>query len=208
MMSKSQTIGSIMLELVGVSDTNLNLMRTIAQMLNRRNSGADACASRLNQALHAAPATSATKTITVKHSSAFDPAEFIDESWSYTKARDPRSAALGLHIDYSNVELSTSWLQGQLSVGGEIRHRRILESLSYIPLNCDHFLYFWRNKEKIPEVWKNTSKRIYFDADTLQQLQTCQYVLCLYWNGGEFCWNLSPKKGAWGADRPSAVLAS
>lgn len=137
----------------------------------------------------------------------FDPATFIGKGWSYDVARDSRSAALGLFDDYGRVVLSTKWLEGRSSVGGEERRSRILKDKSATPLNCDHFLDLWNNKEKIPESWKKVGV-ITFDGDVLRNPHGRRCVLCLYWGGGRWRWRYRWLDDGWGASRPSAVLAS
>jgi hypothetical protein len=140
--------------------------------------------------------------------SVFDPVAFIGEGWSFAEARNPRSAALGLLDDYSKVKLTTDWLEGKLSVGGETRRTRIIADTASTPLNADHFLYLWKNKEKIPEEWKNVKGVITFDGDVLRGPGGHRYVLCLFWRNDWWCWGYSWLDFDWSADYPSVVLAS
>jgi hypothetical protein len=139
--------------------------------------------------------------------SSFSPATFIGKDWSYDAARDPRSAALGLLDDYNKVALSTKWLEGQKSVSGEVRRRRILADTSSIPLHCDHFLDLWNNQEKIPESWKTVGV-ITFDGDVLRGPDGDRCVLYLCWLGGEWDWRYGWLDGDQGVGCPSAGLAS
>ncbi len=141
--------------------------------------------------------------------SSFNPATFIGKGWSYYEARDPRSASLVLIDDYSQVKMSTNWLAGKTSVDGETRRRRILEDQSSIPLNCDHFLYLWNNKKKIPKSWEKVGA-VTFDGDVLRHSDgpSRRYVLYLYWIDGRWFWSASWLDNGWDDYSPSAVLAS
>lgn len=133
---------------------------------------------------------------------------FVKKGLSFAEARNPRSAALGLLDDYSKVKLSTDWLEGQPHVDGETRRTRIFADTASTPLNTDHFLDLWNNKDKIPEEWKKVKGVITFDGDVLLSPNSDRYVLFLYWDGGEWCWNCSWLGSEWNASPPSAVLAS
>lgn len=137
-----------------------------------------------------------------------NPVTFIGKGWSYAEPRDSRSAALGLLPDYSKVKLSTDWLNGKSSVGGETRRTHILADTHHTSLNADHFLDLWNNKGKIPEEWKKVKGVITFDGDVLRNPRGYRYVLCLYWDGGGWRWICSWRDGSWDAYFPSAVLAS
>lgn len=143
-----------------------------------------------------------------KQKSVFDPVAFIGEGWSFAEARNPRSAALGLLGDYSKVKLSTDWLEGKSSIDGETRRTRITADTASTPLNADHFLDLWNNKEKIPEEWKKVKGVVTFDGDVLRSASGDRFVLCLYWHGGEWRWSCSWLGREWSANDPSAVLAS
>lgn len=138
----------------------------------------------------------------------FDPATFIGARWSYDKARDQRSADIGLIDDYSKVKLTTDWLEGALSVDGETRRTRIIADTASTMLHADHFLDLWNNKEKIPEEWKKIKGVITFDGDILRDSNGNRYVLCLYWHDGEWYWRCRWLVDKWLASNPSAVLAS
>lgn len=140
--------------------------------------------------------------------SAFDPAAFIGKGWSFAEARSPRSAALELLDDYSKVKLTTAWLEGQPHVDGETRRTRILADTASTPLNADHFLDLWNNKEKIPEEWKKVKGVITFDGDVLRGPSGRRYVLCLYWQSGRWDWGCRWLDGGWDANDPSAILAN
>ncbi|MEI6810526.1 MAG: hypothetical protein WCK60_00565 [Candidatus Nomurabacteria bacterium] len=144
----------------------------------------------------------------IDRTSAFDPVAFIGEGWSFAEARNPRSAALGLLDYYSKVKLSTDWLEGKSSVDGETRRTRILVDTASTPLNADHFLDLWNNKEKIPEEWKKVKGVITFDGDVLRDSRGDRYILCLYWSDGRWSWYGHWLGRKWHAAYPSAVLAS
>lgn len=138
----------------------------------------------------------------------FSPLAFIGEGWLFAEARNPRSAALVLLDDYSKVRLSTDWLEGKSSIDGETRRTRILADTASTPLNTDHFLDLWNNKEKIPEEWKKVKGVITFDGDVFRYSGGHRCVLYLYWYVGEWGWSYSWLDGQWDANYPSAVLAS
>lgn len=140
--------------------------------------------------------------------SAFDPVASIGKGWSFAEACESRSAALGLLDDYSKVKLSTDWLEGTSSVGGETRRTRIIAYTASTPLNADHFLDLWNNKEKIPEEWKKVNYVITFDGDILRDPDGERYALCLYWDVGSWHWGRRWLGLDWDASYPSAVLAS
>jgi hypothetical protein len=138
----------------------------------------------------------------------FSPLTFIGEGWLFAEARNPRSAALVLLDDYSKVKLSTDWLEGKSSIDGETRRTRILADTANTPLNADHFLDLWNNKEKIPEEWKKVKGIITFDGDVLRDSDGNRCVLFLCWRDGEWDWSYFWLDNRWSADDPSAVLAS
>jgi hypothetical protein len=143
-----------------------------------------------------------------KQKPTFDPAAFIDKGWSFAEARNPRSATLGLLDDYSKVTLSTDWLKGRASINGKFRHKRILANIVCAPLNTDHLLDLWNNKEKIPEVWKKVGGVITFDGDILLGPSGGRCVLCLFRDGSHWRWFCELIDTDWDVDSPSAVLAS
>lgn len=138
----------------------------------------------------------------------FDPVAFIGEGWSFAEARNPRSAALELLNNYSKVKLTMDWLEGKSRVDGETRRMRILAETASTPLNTDHFLDLWNNKEKIPEEWKKIKGVITFDGDVLRNPRGYRYVLYLYWRGGRWNWGYDWLGNGWYAHNPSVVLAS
>ncbi len=137
----------------------------------------------------------------------FDPATFVGEGWSYAEPRNKRSFILDLLEDYSKVNLSTDWLQGRQTIDGETRRKHILANDKHIPLNAEHFLDLWNNKEKIPEEWKKVMGVITFDGDVLRCVGGGRCVLCMFWQGG-WCWNCDLLHNEWDAYCLSAVVAS
>jgi hypothetical protein len=135
----------------------------------------------------------------------FNPTAFIGKGWAYDEPRDVRSAALG-KVDYRKVKLSADWLRGGGSLGGEERHTRIIADTTAVPLNCDHFLDLWNNKEKIPEEWKKVAY-ITFDGDIFRSPDGSRSVLDLYWRGGKWHWHYYWLGHGFHAGFRAAVLA-
>ncbi len=150
---------------------------------------------------------------------AFNPAR-MGEGYSYSEARNWRSAALGLLDDYSKVNLSTDWLGGKPQIVGTLRRKRILADTANTPLNADHFVDIVDNKEKFPEEWKKDGRCITFDGDVFtfcdgrhhsdgRLFRGSRFVMGLSWLDGQplkHCvWLASHELDA---KYPSAVLAS
>lgn len=139
--------------------------------------------------------------------STFNPVGFIGMGWSYDDGRDQRSALFSYIDDYNKVKLSTDWLAGKASANGEVRRKSILVDTSSTPLNCDHFLDLWTNKEKIPESWKNVGL-ITFDGDVLRGPDGSRNVLYLCWRAKGWDWHYRWLGHNFLASNPSAGVAS
>ena len=141
----------------------------------------------------------------------FNPAEFIGVGWSIVvDETDARSTEI-TELDLTKVQHVTMLRDRETYVKGEEKLKR-LKSSDYIRLDADIFLVLWENQHLIPESWKekvNGNRRfIYFDGTVLRVSDGRRYVLCLYWSGGAWGWDVGWLDRGWFASRPSAVLAS
>lgn len=141
----------------------------------------------------------------------FNSEKFFGKGWSIVeKETDPRSKSL-TELDPTKVEFVTTLKDGETRVWGEEKLRR-LKAGNYTRLDADIFHTLWENQSLIPESWKekvNGDVRfIYFDGTVLRDPDGRRYVLCLYWSGGAWRWNVGWLDRGWFANNPSVVLAS
>jgi hypothetical protein len=154
------------------------------------------------------------KVIQIDRTSPFDPVVFIADDWTIEE-EDER--ALGItELDFTQVRFETCLRDGERYIKGEEKLRRLKED-GRIRLDAKIFQTFWENKHLIPPAWKEKRKDdmtkddmtlIFFDGTILRSPDGILYVLCLYWDDGQWGWSVR-----WLADncyvsRPSAVLAS
>ena len=127
-MLKSQVLGSTVLELVGASDANLNLLFRIAQALNRRNSDATLRAEVLSQAL-TAPLRLSNIIPLDNPGGLFSPADFDPKLVGWTSANDFDSRLLSVtQVDMSDLVRVDMLKVGEVSITGEERLKRMLET--------------------------------------------------------------------------------
>ena len=152
----------------------------------------------------------------------FNPAQFLGSGWSIWRGpvdgdglsgdedQDKRSLAL-TQLDMSQIQLVTCLKEGETSITGEERVRR-LKKTNHIRLDTRVFQTLWENKDSIPESWKektnNNTTSIFFDGTPLRSPFGDRYVLCLDWRGGEWDWYYYWLESDWNVNSPSAVLAS
>ncbi len=154
----------------------------------------------------------------------FFPAEFIGEGWTVWKGpvdgnglegeedRDKREDDLPV-IDWDQILLETHLQEGGTSVQGEEKLKRATAS-GNIELGGKAFLSlledYKANRENsvLEELRRKGVTRIYFFGLRLRSPGGGRNVLSLYFDGSGWRWNYNWLDGRWGADRPSASLAS
>lgn len=157
----------------------------------------------------------------------FNPAEFIGKGWTIWKGPadgdgltgeedfDPRSRAL-TEIDITWLRFETCLREGESSIKGEEKIRRLKEMPDFIRLGGNAFLGFWEdyqaNKENSALEWIYRAHKIRFidfPDDILRSPGGSHYVLCLYrGGGGEWGWGVGWPDVGWDVGGPSAGLAS
>jgi hypothetical protein len=149
------------------------------------------------------------KVIPIDRTSAFDPVAFIGEGWSIAE-EDERSLAL-TEVDLSKVNFETMLAEGETSVGGEEKLKRLKEA-GHIRLDAKAFQTFWENPHLIPESFKQktygNTTCIFFDGTILRYSDGELFVLYLYWHDGKWNWHYDWLGIVWCANHPSAVLAT
>jgi hypothetical protein len=150
------------------------------------------------------------KVITINRGR-FNPTEFIGRGWSIiTEETDTRSTIL-TELDLTKVQQVTMLKDGETYVKGEEKLKRLKKS-GNIRLDADIFHTLWENQHLIPESWKEkvngNTRFIYFDGTVLRYSGGRRSLLCLYWFGGAWEWDVRWLGDGWDDDRPSAVLAS
>jgi len=133
----------------------------------------------------------------------FDPKSFLGSGW-IIEEQDERSHALA-EIDLSKVMLETCLKEGETSITGEEKQKR-LKASGHIRLDARFFLALWRNPKLIPAAWKG--KVICFDGTILRNPNGNRYVLCLNWNANRRNWNCNWLNNDWVAFEPTAILAT
>lgn len=162
------------------------------------------------------------KIIKIDRTKSFNPTEFISSGWSIWRGpkdgkglsgeeeQDERALDL-TEVDISKIRLETMLKSGEVSVGGEERLER-LKKAGHIRLDVKIFQILWENQSLIPEEWKEKTNGnttfIFFDGTILRGPVGDRGVLCLCWSGGEWDWDGDWLGDGFGADDPSAVLAS
>ncbi len=141
----------------------------------------------------------------------FNPKKFIGDGWSILNDEtDARSIAL-TELDLTKVQHVTMLKDGETYVKGEEKLKR-LKASDYIRLDADIFLTLWENQHLIPESWKEkvngNTRYIFFDGTVLRNSGGSRYVLYLYWDDGQWSWDVDWLGFDWDDDYPSAVLAS
>lgn len=149
------------------------------------------------------------KVIPIDRTSAFDPVAFIGEGWSIVQ-EDERSVLLH-EVDLSKISLVTMLAEGETSVVGEKKLKR-LKGVGHLLLDAKVFQTLWDNQHLIPESWKQKTNGnttyIFFDGTILRSPHGNRYVLCLYWQSGEWYWRFIWLDLQWDTNNPSVVLAS
>lgn len=149
-----------------------------------------------------------SKVISIDRTLPFDPS-FVGNGWSIVE-QDERALAL-TEINLTEVAFETTLKQGEKKVVGEEKLRRLKED-GRIRLDAGVFKTLWENQHLIPEKWKaqtnGNTTFIFFDGTVLQNSNGNRCVLCLYGRGGGWDWDYRWLDRDWGANNPSAVLAS
>ncbi|OGZ14432.1 MAG: hypothetical protein A3J08_04130 [Candidatus Lloydbacteria bacterium RIFCSPLOWO2_02_FULL_51_11] len=142
----------------------------------------------------------------------FNPVGFLGEGWRilYYDETDARSIAL-TELDLIKVQLVTIFSDGELSITGEERLKR-LKASDYIRLDADIFFTLWENQHLIPESWKKVNGKtryIFFDGTILRSPRGGHSVLYLYWwqEDGAWSWGVYQLGTDWYDGDLSAVLA-
>jgi hypothetical protein len=150
------------------------------------------------------------RVISIDRSIPFDPTTFIGNGWSIEE-QDERAIAL-TEINLTEVMFDSTLEKGEKSIKGEDKLKRLKEKTNRIRLDAGIFKTLWENQILIPEKWKEQTNGnttfIFFDGTVLRDSDGGRCVLCLYWSGGGWGWDCSWLEDDWGADSPSAVLAS
>ena len=139
----------------------------------------------------------------------FDPVALLGKGWSIEE-QDERSLALN-EIDLSKVSFETCLKQGEASITGEKKLKR-LKTSGHIRLDARFFLALWKNQKLIPESWKEktngSTTEIFFDGTVLRRPVGYRDVLYLFWRGGQWRWGYYWLDCGRAAYYPSVVLAS
>ena len=147
-------------------------------------------------------------TVNRYRNSTFEP-NIIGKGWEIVE-EDERSVALH-EVDLSKVSLVTMLAEGETSVGGEEKLKRLKEA-GHIRLDVKVFNTLWMNQDFIPESWKQKTNGdttyIFFDGTVFRGLSDERFVLFLVWYDGEWSWGFSWLGSKCYAKCPSAVLAS
>jgi hypothetical protein len=147
--------------------------------------------------------------VIIDRTSAFDPVAFLGVGWSIVE-EDDRSLALA-EVDLSKVNFETALAEGETSVGGEEKLKRLKEA-GHIRLDVKVFQTFWENPHLIPESWKQKTNGdttyIFFNGTILLSPCGDRCVLCLCWYVGKRYWRYGLLDAQWDADSHSAVLAN
>lgn len=147
--------------------------------------------------------------IQIDRTAPFDPVTFIDEGWSIVE-EDERSLKL-TEVNLGKVQFETMLKDSEMLIVGEKKLKRLIAS-GCIRLDAKLLQVLWENKHLIPEVWKHPTNGnttyVFFDGTILQHSHAGRYVLCLYWNDGEWHWHYYWPDDEWHANYPAAVLAS
>jgi len=113
--------------------------------------------------------------LSTDRSSMFALSAFLGKGWSILK-QDKRSLVLTA-IDLVQVSFS---------------HK--LRRSARIYLDAGIFWELWENQDRIPDDWKKPSRNghtryICFGGTLLHNPDGTRCVLCLFWNGNEWCWS-------------------
>lgn len=140
----------------------------------------------------------------------FDPVKLLGQGWKIEE-QDERSLAL-TQVNLADVRLEHMLKKGEDRITGEEKLKRLKKANS-IRLDAKVFQTLWENQSLIPETWKQKTKGnttyVFFDGTVLRCPDGLRCVLYLYWRGGQWYWRYVHWLGVgWGADHPSAVLAS
>jgi len=152
-----------------------------------------------------------TSLLSIDRTKPFNPAFFIiGTGWSIDE-EDQRSLSL-TKVDLTKVRLETMLKSNEnVITGGEEKLERLKEA-GYIRLDAKILWTLWENQSLIPESWKEKINGnvcfIYFDGTVLLSSDGFRYVLCLYWDGGEWVWGCTLLDCNWDIHFPSAVLAA
>ena len=163
-----------------------------------------------------------SRIISIDRTKPFDPAHFIGKGWAIWRGpadgdglsgeeeQDLRSLAI-TELDLAKTRFETMLAPGETEIKGEEKHKR-LKAAGHIRLDAKIFQTLWENKERLPEEWKEkvngNTRYIFCDGTPLRDPHGERGVLCFYWDGGRWSWDVRWLEYDWGAASPSLVLAS
>jgi hypothetical protein len=110
----------------------------------------------------------------------FDPITLLGEGWSLSDENQLPLAPID--IDYGKIEFVGVLKDGESSINGLERDKRLHER-RHLHLGPEHFLRFWKDRQNLPESWKNIGF-ITFDAMKLRAPNGNLCVLSLCRGGG------------------------
>ncbi len=138
----------------------------------------------------------------------FDPVKFLGKGWSIDEKVGQRA---GNNLDAGKIVAKGYLKDGELYTSGEERLERIKAMLDDTQLDAQDFMALWNEKGHATLRWLYNTKGITFLSfwgTILRNLNDSRYVLFLYWNEGQWSWYCNWLDYDFGADNPSAVLAS
>lgn len=140
----------------------------------------------------------------------FDPVKFIGKGWTIDEQLSKRS---GSNLDAGKIVRKDYLKNGESSINGEERCRRIKANPAEIQLDGEDFLALYEEKGQLTLRWLYETQGITwlsFWGIILQSPFGYRGVLCLFRRGGgSWCWHYRwVGNDNWDASNPSAVLAS
>lgn len=157
-----------------------------------------------------------------------DPSSFIGKNWSFWRGPAGGNGLEGDEdyvpepdiVDFEQIVLETHLEGKKTSIHGEEKMKRARKSKNR-QLGDKAFLALWSNwlackavgkpEDSILERLRRSGKIgtvIYFFGRVLRNPRGRRYVLCLFFSGREWYWFYYWLDSGWGADLPSAALAS
>lgn len=136
---------------------------------------------------------------------------FVGRDWKEIAEETDMGAEALTELDLSKVRFVTTIMEGETTVNGEERLKR-LKASGQVRLGGKAFMACWNNRRLLPESWKKdesgNTRYITFDGLTLQNPSGYRYVLCLYWDGSEWHWDYHWLDNDFSTHGRSAVIAS
>ncbi|MDP3764108.1 MAG: hypothetical protein Q8Q95_00600 [bacterium] len=147
--------------------------------------------------------------VKIDRSCPFDPASFsgLGKDWSLGE-EDECSLSL-TEINLTNIRLETCLKDKEKRIDGNERIKRLKE-LGRVRFDIKIFQTFWKNKDLIPQEWKNKvdgrTLFVSFDGTELYGPDGRLYTVFLFWSGKRWRWSPGSIEGSRGFNEPSAVL--